>query len=320
MTQMIFPPPLHRGDTVGLAAPSSPVTGKERDESVRFLESMGYRVRPGRTLKNPVPDNLHGYLAGTVSDRAADINALFADDSVKAIFCIRGGYGSAGILCDLDYPTIRNHPKIFIGYSDITNLHTVLQKFCGLVTFHGPMVKPDMISGFDEYSRESLRAALEMGEWMTFENPRDNPFQILSEGTACGIITGGNLAVLARSCGTFYQPDAAGKILFLEDIGESVPSLHMYLIQMEESGLFDRAAGILLGDFTDCGNDRYDPSYDTAHFFRDWAAARRFPVMAGIHCGHGPQNGTIPLGATCIMDTVTGQILFQRPGIRPTDF
>lgn len=318
MTQMIFPKPLHRGDTVGLAAPSSPVTKEERDESVRFLERMGFRVRPGRTLEKP--DNIHGYLAGTAPDRAGDLNGMFADDEVKAVFCIRGGYGSSQIMRYLDYEMIRKHPKIFIGYSDITNLHTAFQKFCGFVTFHGPMVKPDMISGFDEYSRESLRSALEMGDWMRFQNPGGTSVEVLGKGSACGMVTGGNLAVLARSCGTFYQPDTAGKILFLEDIEESVPSLHMYLIQMEEAGVFNRAAGILLGDFTDCGNDRYDPAYDTACFFREWSEKRGIPVMAGIRCGHGSENGTIPLGTTCIMDTVLRRILFLRPGICPADF
>lgn len=307
---MIFPKPLKHGDRVGLAAPSSPVSREDRDRCVLQLESMGYQVSIGDCLRNL--KNLHGYLAGTAKERAQELNRMFAAPQIRAIFCIRGGYGSSQIMRYLDYGTIGRNPKIFIGYSDITNLHTAFQQFCSLVTFHGPMVKSNMIPKFDSYNHESLFAALQMGERMEFLNPEGEEYQVFHEGMAAGMVTGGNLAVLARSCGTFYQPDTAGKILFLEDVGESVPSLHMYLTQMEEVGLFDHAAGILLGDFTDCTNDRYEAAYAAERLLREWAQSLSIPVLAHVRSGHGKFIGTIPFGTCCSMDTAGKRIEFLR--------
>lgn len=307
---MRFPPPLRPGDRVGLAAPSSPVSTEERDQCIAVLESMGFRVAIGDVLKKP--DNIHGYLAGNEKKRAEDLNRMFASHEVKAIFNIRGGYGSSMIMKYLDYDLIRRNSKIFIGYSDITNLHTAFQKYCGFVTFHGPMVKPNMLPNPDIYSIKSLMETIAMGDRLRFRNPDGETFEAFQEGRAKGIITGGNLAVLARSCGTFYQPDTAGKILFLEDIGESVPSLHMYLNQLEHAGLIDQAAGILLGEFTECDNERYDPGYCVDDFFREWSLRRRVPVMAHICSGHGSRIGTIPFGTNCMIDTKNRRILFEK--------
>ena len=168
---MVFPEMLKPGDTIGLAAPAFPVSREKRDAGASLLESMGYKVAMGDCLKHLY--NFHEYLAGGAKERAEDLNRLFGNPEVKAIFCARGGYGSAHILKYLDYETIRTNPKIFVGYSDITNLHAVFNQICGLVTFHGPMLATEMVPGFDAYSRESLFAAMGMkpGEKLEFRNP-----------------------------------------------------------------------------------------------------------------------------------------------------
>ena len=166
---MIFPERLQLGDTVGLVAPSFPIKEEELTDCVRLLEEMGYRVKVGRQLTTLA--NFHNYLAGEGKDRAADINKMFADPEVKAIFCVRGGYGSSHVMDYLDYDVIRANPKIFVGYSDITNLLSAFQMYCGMVVFHGPMVCSNMRRDFDPYTRESLFAALNMEGELEFRNP-----------------------------------------------------------------------------------------------------------------------------------------------------
>ena len=166
---MVFPERLREGDTVGLAAPAFPVKEEERDGCVKLLEGMGYRVKLGTCLENMY--NFHNYLAGDARVRAEDINRMFADSQVKAVFCVRGGYGSSQIMKYLDFDLVKENPKIFVGYSDITNLHSVFQMFGNLVTFHGPMVCSNMLKDFDDYTRSGLFAALNMEEELEFRNP-----------------------------------------------------------------------------------------------------------------------------------------------------
>lgn len=308
---MIFPEALKAGDTVALVAPAFPIKEEERDGCAALLEAMGYRVKMGESLQKLM--NFHSYLAGEARIRGNDINQMFSDPQVKAIFCVRGGYGSSHIMRYLDFDMIRKNPKIFVGYSDITNLHSGLQMFCNLVTFHGPMVCSNMLRDFDDYTRESLFSSLNMGANLEFKNPPgEGGFDVIQNGTASGIITGGNLSLLSRGAGTFFQLDTAGKILFLEDVEESIPSLDMSITQLEYAGMLNQVAGILLGDFTDCNNDRYDGSYQIDEFLHERFSACRVPVLSHVRSGHAKPMGTIPLGTMCHMDTRRRQILFSR--------
>lgn len=308
---MIFPEALQPGDTIGIVSPAFPVKTEERDASIRFWESMGFQVKIGTCLEKLY--NFYGYLAGDDKSRAEDINRMFADPSVKAILCVRGGYGSAHIMKYLDFELIKKNPKIFVGFSDITNLHSAFQMFCNLVTFHGPMVCSNMISHFDDYTKESFWAALTMGDELEFTNPAaEEGFFVLHEGRASGLITGGNLAVLARGCGTFFQLDTTGKILFLEDVDETIPKLDMSITQMEYAGMFDHIRGILLGDFTDCTNEKYDGTYEIHEFLKERLSAYGVPVMCKVRSGHDRPMGTIPFGTYCTVDTDSKKIVFSR--------
>lgn len=308
---MIFPESIKKGDTIGFVAPAFPIKEEERDRGVRFLEQMGYRVKLGEGLKHLY--NFHNYLAGDARQRAEDLNRMFADPEVKAIVCARGGYGSAHIMRYLDYDMIKRNPKIFVGYSDLTNLHSALQMFCNLVTFHGPMVCSNMLNDFDDYTQKSFWDTLNMGSSLEFHNPpEDGPFHVIRPGRAEGILAGGNLSLITRAVGTFFQLDTKGKILFLEDIEESIPVLDMYITQLEYAGIFDKVSGILLGDFTGCTNERYDASYEIDDFLKDRFAEYSVPVMSHVRSGHDKPMGTIPMGTACRMDTEQNSITFYK--------
>lgn len=310
---MVFPEMLKPGDTIGLAAPAFPVSKEKRDAGVSLLEGMGYKVTMGDCLKNLY--NFHGYLAGGARERAEELNSLFRNPEVKAIFCARGGYGSAHILRYLDYDAIRSNPKIFVGYSDITNLHAVFNQICGLVTFHGPMLATEMVPEFDSYSRESLFEALRMepGQTLEFHNPPSKPpIGMLRPGNASGQLTGGNLSLVIGGLGTFYQLDTRGKILYLEDVEESIPKLDMYITHLEYAGLMDEVAGIVLGEFYKCDNARYDGTYDLETFLHDRFADYRVPVMYHVASDHSQPMGTLPMGAMCRIDGKNGKLMFYR--------
>ena len=310
---MVFPEALKPGDTIGLAAPAFPVTQEKRDAGVRLLERMGYHVAVGECLRQLY--NCHGYLAGDAKARARDLNSMFGDPQIKAIFCVRGGYGSAHIMKYLDYDLIRENPKIFVGYSDLTNLHSALNKLCGLVTFHGPMVVSNMLHpDFPGYSRESLFRAFEMkpGEEVEFLNPPEGPaIGALRPGKAQGVITGGNLSLVTGSIGTFYQPDTRGKVLFLEDIEESIPRLDMYITHLEYAGMMEQAAAVVLGNFEGCDNSRYDGTYTLEEFLRDRFKDYRIPVLYRVASDHSRPMGTIPMGAVCRVDADGGRLFFS---------
>ncbi|MDO4453030.1 MAG: LD-carboxypeptidase [Eubacteriales bacterium] len=307
---MRFPERLKKGDVIALAAFSFPVKENDIELCARWIEQEGYQVKISRCLAEE--KNIHGYLAGDERSRAQDLQELFEDRQVKGIFCIRGGYGSAQLMKYLDFERIKENPKVFVGYSDVTNLHIVLNQFCDLVTFHGPMIYNNFLKKEDVYTKDSLYQAIEMGEKMEFQNPNGEKYKVIQEGEAQGIITGGNMTVLSRGIGTFFQVDTKDKILFLEEVDETIPSIDMMITQMEYAGLFREVKGILFGSFKGCSNERYDSSYHIDEFLRDRMKRYRIPMMSHIASGHETPMGTIPMGAKCRMDTEKNRILFSR--------
>lgn len=295
---MIFPTKLKAGDTIGLVAPSSPVPSERIDRCVSLLQDMGYRVKEGSNCRKVY----HGYLAGTDAERARDINDMFADEEVKAIFCLRGGNGSVRIMDLLDYDMIKQNPKIFVGYSDITNLLMAFNTLCGFVTYHGPMVSSNMLDNYDSYTKESFEAVLNMKDQYTFRNPEDREMQVLVPGCAKGQLIGGNLSLLINMLGTYWAPDYHNKILFIEDIYESVPNVDRMICQMKALGIFDRIAGLLIGDFSDCENE-YDSHFLINEYIRDQFADLKVPVMYNVGVGHCYPTGSLIMGCECEMNT-----------------
>ncbi len=305
MNKMRFPRPLKKGGCIGLICPSSPVQPERMERCVECLERLGYRVKAGKSCFM----TWRGYLAGPDEVRAGDINAMFANLEVDAIFCVRGGNGACRIMGMLDYDMIRRNPKLFVGYSDITGLLMAFNRLCGFVTCHGPMVSSNMVDDYDDYTRESFEGLLAMDETWEFRNPPETPSYPLVPGIARGELMGGNLSVLSDLLGTLYIPDFRGKILFLEDINERVANVDRMLWQLRHLGVFEQIAGLVFGDFTNAENN-YDASYDIGSYFRDEFCRMKIPVLYGLRAGHCFPTGSLPMGAECELDAGRGTLRF----------
>lgn len=305
---MIFPELPKKGERVGLVCPSSPVPPERAEACVRFVESRGYRAVRGKSLSA----SLHGYSAGSRELRAADLNEMFADPSIRAIVCLRGGDSGNQTLELLDFDLIRANPKVFMGYSDITNFHVTFNQLCGLITFHGPMVSSNMLDDFDPFTEKVLRNALMLGRTnsMLLENPPGEEMKPLCPGRAQGVAAGGNLSLVCSLLGTPYELDTAGKIFFLEDVDEDTPHVDRYLYQLKHAGKFADAAGLLIGDFAGQSNRR-DPTYLVEELLREFFADYDKPVLMNIKSGHCKPMSTIPLGAVCEMDASAGKVCFR---------
>lgn len=303
---MKFPKKLNKGDTVGLVAPSSFISTERIDECVKAMEELGYKVK--------ISDNLDaeyaGFMAGNGKVRGEWINKMFADPEVDAVFCIRGGDGSSRIMEYLDYKTIAENPKIFVGYSDITNLHLALNQNCGLVTFHGPMVSSNIVDSFDDESKESLYAAINADEKYVFKNPEGFDIEVLKEGKAEGEIIGGNLSLLSASMGTPYEMDTKGKIVFIEEVCEPLSKIEKWGYHLRNAGKFKDCKGVILGQFTKVVNEDLE-SYDYVKCFEDILEGLDIPVMYNVQVGHGHPNMTLPMGAVCKLDTGSKTIEFK---------
>lgn len=304
---MIFPEALQSGDLIALTAPSSPITDEEAARCVSFIKSLGYNVRAGASLTNV----LHGYEAGKGAVRAAELNAMFSDPQVRAIFCVRGGDSSCHAVEFVDPDIVRANPKIFVGYSDITNYHTIFNR-AGLITFHGPMVKSDMIkSEFTGYYSDSFWKILHMRERAILENPLGTDIKCSQPGKAMGRLTGGNLSLIVSMLGTPYQIDAKDKILFIEDVNESVQRVDRMLHQLKFSGKFSDAAGVIVGSFAECENSK-DLLYGIDELVLDFFSDYGKPVLYNIQAGHCSPTATLPLGALCEIDADGKNVMFFR--------
>ncbi|MGA8180395.1 MAG: LD-carboxypeptidase [Desulfobacterales bacterium] len=284
----IRPPRLESGDTIGVVAPAGPFDPEKFMQGKTILETMGFRIVYDESIFEQ-----HGFLAGTDAQRADQVNRLFADSSVQAIVCARGGYGSMRILPLLDFKTIQIHPKIFVGFSDISALLTMLSEQCGLVTFHGPMVTS--LAGATQKTILSMKAAL----------TSDGPFELIPDGgeiikpgIGSGVLAGGNLTTLCHLVGTPYTPNFRGKIVLLEDVGEMTYRIDRMLTQMKLAGCFNGIAGLILGAFKKCGQLN-----EIVEIFDNIFHDTDIPILAGFDIGHGKTNLTVPVGLVATLDT-----------------
>ena len=306
MNDSLIAPRLRDGDIIGLISPSSP----PRDDAlvlrgVSALLGMGHYVRMGMSVGAK-----KGYLAGSDFLRATDIMDMFSDDRVRAIFATRGGYGAARLLERLDYGFIRKHPKILVGFSDITALSMALYAQTGLVTFAGPMVAAEFASGIDPMVSEALWSLLRKGA-SSRNLPGCEETEVLAEGVAEGTLLGGNLAVLCSLIGTPWLPDMRRAVLFLEDVGEPVYRIDRMLLQLRESGILRGLSGVLLGSFTAIPATK--PDRDLSEVLNEDLLPLNIPVVTGIPFGHIPNKITLPLGSRVRMDTRRRSITVLQP-------
>ena len=297
---MLYGKKLMPGATIGFIGPSGAVrTEGAIERAVAETEKMGFRVKLGESC-----GQAYGYLSGNDALRARDVNRMFADDEVDAVFCLKGGYGVMRMLDLIDYDLIAAHPKIFVGYSDITALHIALLQKCGLVTFHGPMPVSNWSDGpLNDFSRESLFSALmnpvPIGD---IANPEGYARECVVPGEAEGELVGGNLSLIVGLLGTPYELDTRGRILFIEDVGEKTYALDRMLTHLRLAGKFEDCAGIVLGDFKNCEVEYPDFGFTLEEIVRDVIVPSGKPVFSGFQSGHCTPKITLPFGVRCRMD------------------
>lgn len=306
MAATIKPRALREGDTVGLITPSTFVSDPDRLAlAERTLRYFGLKPKFGRNVKKK-----EGYVGGTVEERVSDLHEMFRDPEVKGIFCIRGGFGAAHLLEAIDYPLIASHPKILLGYSDITALHLAIHRKTGLVTFHGPVV----LSRFSAYTQEHFRKAVFQTKPLgTLTNPPDSDplrpahsMRTVRPGKARGPLVGGNLTLISTTLGTPYEIETKGKIVFIEDVDEQPYSVDRMLTHLKLAGKLDQAAGIVFGECADCRPRDYRPSFDstftTGEVVDRILGKLSIPVLSGLTIGHTDDQLTLPLGVMATMD------------------
>lgn len=304
---MIYPKKLQKGATIGLVCPSSPISAQRREQCIRALEDLGYKVKAAANLT----ENHGGYMAGSGKTRGQWINKMFSDPEVDAVFCVRGGDGGSRCMEYIDLDVVRKNPKIFLGYSDVTSLHLYFNQNAGLVTFHGPMVSSNIVDGCDEETARALFDALSGEGDYVFTNPPASPVRVMKEGRATGPLTGGNLSLLSAAMGTPYEMDARGKIIFIEEVAEPVTKIEKWCYQLRNAGKFRDCRGVLLGQLTDI-NNKFMPEYTALDCISEILADYDIPVMYDLQSGHGRPMITLPLGSLCTMDTASGYIGFAR--------
>jgi muramoyltetrapeptide carboxypeptidase len=279
---------VQRGGTIGIVAPATHGDDLPVQAYIDVLHHLGYKTKVG-----PHAMERYGYFAGTDAERADDVNAFFFDDSVDAILCLNGGYGSARILDYLDYDMIRRHPKQLIGFSDITALETALYEKAHIATVYGPLLIT--LSEGDTYSMDQFTRGLAATEPIgKVALPKGRHLETLVEGTAEGPLAGGNLSVLCSLVGTPYELNGTGAILILEDVGEQSYRIDRMMNQLWQSGLLKRVSAICYGDFIDCPHDAGD--FTTDEVLRYYARLAGKPAIKGLPIGHGIDKAYIPFG------------------------
>lgn len=310
----LLPVPLSKGDTIGLVSPSSATDDSFNLQLAReAMEALGFKVKTGAHY-----DARRGHLAGTDAERAGDLNAMFTDKTIKAIVCSRGGSGAARLLPLLDYDSIRRNPKVLLGYSDITALHSAIHAKTGLVTFHGQIGSGSWNKfNVDQFQRVLLdrelveyRNKIELGDELV---PRQNRTITLQGGKARGELVGGNLTVLTALAGSPYLPDFSGKILFLEDVGEAPYRVDRMFSTLKLMGALDKVAGVIFGECTDCKPGDGYGSLTLEQILDDYILPLKVPAYRGAMIGHIREQFIVPVGGQVELDADAGTFRLLEP-------
>ncbi len=299
-TEIIKPARLSPGDIIGIAAPAGPFEIEKFERGLTAIKDMGFEVL--------LPDNLQQperYLAGSDAWRASVLNDLFKAPEVKGIICARGGYGSIRILDRMDFDLFRHHPKIFLGFSDISALISSITTQSRLTAFHGPNVTT--LGKASPQTKASFYEAVTSDQALDI---RSQKTRVISPGIGTGIVSGGNLATLCHLVGTPYSPTYRGCLFVMEDIEEAPYKIDRMLFQMKMAGCFQGLSGVAIGSFQDCG--RYEGICDIV---KNIFADIQIPILGGFEIGHGDDNVTIPMGIRATLDTDQGALLYQESAL-----
>jgi muramoyltetrapeptide carboxypeptidase len=305
----IKPQALKAGDTVAISSPAGAVWDENQIETFStILKNFGFRVVIGKTLKEKF-----GYFAGSDDLRAAEINELFANKTIKAIFCMKGGWGCARILNKLDYKIIKENPKVLIGFSDITALLLAITAKTGLITFHGPVGN----SGWNEFTKNVFTNVVMTKKQFSFpENPiGEDKIYTIHPGKVSGELVGGNLTVLSSLIGSEYLPNWKNKILFLEEAKEEPYSIDRMLTQLKLSGVLDSISGFVFGKCAKCLAEEPLKAFTFHEVILQHIQPLKIPAYYGAMIGHIENKLTIPLGISAMMDPDKGILSLEESSV-----
>ena len=295
------PAPLKKGGRIGVVAPAGCVDDDLLSAGVEAVRKRGFEVE----LAPGIHDR-KGYLAGEDAKRAHDLESFFWREDLDAIFCARGGFGSVQLLPHLKLD-VRLPAKIFVGYSDVTILLNWLLQQCEIVTFHGPMVAMDFARGLTQRSIDHFWGILTGEQWRC----KLDLGEIIRPGKVEAEMLGGCLSVVVTTLGTPYEIDTAGKLLFLEDVGEKPYRIERMLIHLRMAGKLEGLAGLVFGDFTDCEGPG---SRNVREIITEFFHGARYPVVMGMPAGHGRESLTLPFGVRMALDADAGTLsLIESP-------
>lgn len=298
------PQRLSQGDTVGIIALSSPLKMEELPMKLEMIESLGLKYKLSPTIAA-----YDGYLAGTDEERVNALHEMIEDPEIKAIFCVRGGYGIGRLADMINYPLIEENPKIIWGFSDVTYLHTVVNEYSDLVTFHGPMLS----RGDEPLDELSKKMFLQLFQPMEIQYSESiSPLNTVVNGTVRGELTGGNLNRMVSSLGTKFEINLKGKIVLLEDVGEDLQRVDGMMNQLRLARKLEQAAGFILGSFTNLNED--ETEQDVYDLIGSFIKPFNKPTVSGFRIGHCEPNIAIPLGVEAILDA-DNKIIRILPGV-----
>lgn len=317
----IKPKRLLKGDTIAVIAPASGLASDAFDKAIRNLEALGYRTKIGKYARG------NGAIySGSEIERLHDLHSAFSDREVQGVWCVRGGNGSQRLLPQIDHDLIRANPKVFVGYSDITALHTAIHQKCGLVTFHGPVAAPIATSTYSEYTKAHLLSVLmgtvdvskiECSEFNKSQRADVYTTRVITSGKARGRLVGGNLTLLSSLAGTPWAlENTKDKILFLEAVDEFPWRVERMLLQLKQSLDMRALAGIAIGILDGCvaGEKRAEPP--VFEVIKDSLGALGIPVIYGLSFGHIRDQCTLPIGVEAELDTEAATITLLEAGVK----
>jgi muramoyltetrapeptide carboxypeptidase len=301
----IKPQPLHSGDRVGIVAPASSFQRDRFDAGCLTLRSLGYQP----VFSDSIFDR-ELYFAGSAERRVRELEEMFVRDDIQAVLCVRGGYGSNCLLPMIDLGKIAAHPKIFVGYSDLTFLMTCFRDCAGLTTFHGPMVAADFNRPGGVHLDSWRRAVEGLGEWR-LEFGAQSPVKALAGGSAEGELYGGCLSMLVASLGTPWEIQTKARILFIEDVATKPYQIDRMLMQLKLAGKFEHVRGIVFGEMLDCAPPS-GQNYTLEEVVTRVVGDLRVPVAWGLPSGHvAGENMTLPVGATVRFEASDSAVILQ---------
>ena len=310
-----WPPPLHPGDRVGVAALSSAIDPPALERGLIALRDLGYDPVPATNLTSR-----HGILAGPDDERLAAFHDLIADDSLAAVIFARGGHGILRLLPRIDWDLVGRRPRAWVGYSDLTPFLLQIVERCGLVAFHGPMLGAELSRGLDAAEAASFHAAL------TQQGPLRYPLDWLRPADAEGPVLGGCLSLLTAVLGTPWATPFDDALLFIEDVNEPLHRVDRMLTHLRLSGTLTGVRGVIAGHFGEGweqairdngsaggGESGGAAAAPAAAWHRETVLALPGPVATGLPCGHGTPNLTLPLGAHGVVDAARAELLIEVP-------